>query len=53
MSDTIGITMVGTSGAGKTCYLYAMYAEMAFGVSGFTFMPTDYDKSIDLEDGWQ
>ena len=51
MSD-IGITMIGHSSSGKTCYLYAMYSQMAFGVNGFTFIPEDYDQGLDLEDGW-
>lgn len=51
-NNSFGITMIGLQGSGKTCYLYAMYAKMAFGVNGFTFMPVDYDKSLDLEEGW-
>ena len=48
----IGITMIGASGAGKTCYLYAMASQMAFGCNSFTFAPTDYDKGLELDEGW-
>ncbi len=44
--------MIGHKGSGKTCYLYAMYSQMAFGVNGFTFMPDDFDKALQLENGW-
>lgn len=50
--NNIGITMIGHSGSGKSCYLYAMYAQMAFGVNGFTFMPEDFDKALMLENKW-
>jgi len=50
--DKTGITMIGLSNSGKSCYLYAMYAQMAFGVNGFTFIPDDFDKGLDLEDQW-
>jgi len=45
--------MIGASGSGKTCYLYAMYSSMALGVNGFTFAPADYDQALDLEEGWR
>ena len=50
--DKTGITMIGLSNSGKSCYLYAMYAQMAFGVNGFTFIPDDFDKGLDLEEKW-
>ena len=48
----IGITMLGTTGTGKTCYLYAMASKMATGVNKLTFSPTDYEVSLELEEQW-
>lgn len=53
MADQIRITSIGSPGSGKTCFLYSLYAQMAFGVRGFTFMPADYDQALDLEAGWK
>jgi len=48
----VEITMLGTSGTGKTCYLYAMASRMATGVNYLTFSATDYEDSLELEDEW-
>ncbi len=53
MINTLGITAIGHQGAGKTCFLYAMYAQMVFGRNGFTFMPDDFDVGLELEEGWR
>lgn len=45
------ITMLGTTGAGKTCFLVGMYADMSGGRRGFTFS-TDPDDDLDLSDKW-
>lgn len=52
MSD-IGITMLGSSGSGKTCYMLAMYAVMSTGIRGFTFTTQDPDDDLDLADDWE
>lgn len=48
----IGITMLGTTGTGKTCYLYAMADRMTTGVNNLTFSPSDYEVGLDLDDQW-
>lgn len=53
MSDDIAITMLGSSGSGKTCYMLAMYAVMSTGISGFTFTTQDPDDDLDLADDWE
>ena len=45
------ITMLGTTGAGKTCFLVGMYADMSGGRRGFTFS-TNPDADLDLSDQW-
>lgn len=45
------ITMLGTVGAGKTCFLVGMYADMSGGRRGFTFS-TNPDDDLDLSDKW-
>ncbi len=45
------ITMLGTIGAGKTCFLVGMYADMSGGRRGFTFS-TNPDDDLDLSDKW-
>lgn len=48
----IGITMLGTTGTGKTCYLYAMADRMTRGVNNLTFLSDDYEVALDLESQW-
>jgi Double-GTPase 2 len=48
----IKITMLGNSGAGKTCYMLGMYATMSLGVKGFTFATRDMDVDLELRDAW-
>jgi Double-GTPase 2 len=50
--SNIKITMLGTKGAGKTCFLLGMYAKMRQGVRGFTFSTQDPDVDLDLSDRW-
>ena len=45
--------MLGGSGAGKTCFMLAMYDVMSFGVEGFTFTTVEWDDGLDLEDQWK
>lgn len=47
------ITMIGVSGAGKTCFIYAMYNFMSMTNNGFAFTAADMDKDQDLQDGWR
>jgi GTPase SAR1 family protein len=49
----IKITMLGTSGAGKTSYLLGMYAVMQTGVQGFTISARDMDIDLDLTEKWE
>lgn len=48
----VGITMIGTSGTGKTCYLYAMADAMQIGSCNFTFTATPYKSSVKLQQAW-
>ena len=48
MADT-QITILGMSGAGKTCYLLGLYYKMGAGLKGFT-ITTDEDMDVSLRD---
>lgn len=48
MEDT-QITMLGMSGAGKTCYLLGLYYKMGAGMRGYT-ITTDDDTDVQLRD---
>ena len=50
--EKIGITMIGASGTGKTCYLYAMADAMQFGSCDFTFTAMPYKKTLELQAAW-
>jgi len=45
------ITMLGSSGSGKTAYMLGMFAEMQTGVGGFT-ITTDHDTENSLRNEW-
>lgn len=49
----VKITMLGTSGAGKTCYMLGLYATMQFGLQGFTLSATDMDEDLRLTSAWE
>ncbi|MCC0178620.1 hypothetical protein I4641_16730 [Waterburya agarophytonicola K14] len=49
----IKITMLGTTGAGKTSYLLGMYAIMQTGVQGFTLSAKDMDLDLELTERWE
>ena len=51
--EDIKITMLGTTGAGKTSYLLGMYAVMQTGVKGFTLAAKDMDLDLDLIQRWE
>ena len=51
--DDIKITMLGTTGAGKTSYLLGMYAVMQTGVKGFTLAAKDMDLDLELTQRWE
>ena len=51
-NDSITITTLGASGAGKTCFLVGMYAIMRAGVRGFTFAARDLDQDLVLSNWW-
>jgi GTPase SAR1 family protein len=46
------ITMLGTTSAGKTCYMLGMYARMQMGVEGFTLRSIDLEQELELTDRW-
>ena len=46
------LTMIGPSGTGKSCYLYATYFRMLEGIGGFNFNCKDYNQALDLQDAW-
>lgn len=48
MADT-QITILGMSGAGKTCYLLGLYYKMGSGLKGYT-IATDEDTDVELRD---
>lgn len=47
------ITILGTTGAGKTSYLLGMYAVMQTGVQGFTLAAQDMDLDLELTERWE
>lgn len=49
----IKITMLGTTGAGKTSYLLGMYAAMQSGMRGFTLSAKDIDLDLELTERWE
>lgn len=51
--ENIKITMLGTTGAGKTSYLLGMYAVMQTGVQGFTIAAKDMDVDLELTERWE
>jgi GTPase SAR1 family protein len=51
--DEIKITMLGTTGAGKTSYLLGMYAVMQTGIQGFTLAAKDMDLDLELTQRWE
>ena len=51
--EDIKITMLGTTGAGKTSYLLGMYAVMQTGVQGFTLAAKDMDLDLELIQRWE
>ena len=51
--DEIKITMLGTTGAGKTSYLLGMYAVMQTGVQGFSLAAKDMDLDLELTQRWE
>lgn len=46
------VTMIGMSGSGKTCFVYAMYDYMQLTHNGFSFTAKDPDVDMSLMDGW-
>lgn len=51
--EDIKITILGTTGAGKTSYLLGMYAVMQTGVQGFTIAAKDMDVDLELTERWE
>lgn len=53
MAADAKITMLGVSGAGKTCYMLGLYATMQLGLQGFTLATTDMDEDLRLTSLWE
>ena len=51
--EDIKITMLGTTGSGKTSYLLGMYAIMQTGIQGFTLSAKDMDLDLELTERWE
>ncbi|MEC4813258.1 MAG: hypothetical protein SAK29_08320, partial [Scytonema sp. PMC 1069.18] len=51
--NDVKITMLGTTGAGKTCYMLGLYAVMQMGLQGFTLSAKDPDVDLKLTDLWE
>lgn len=49
---SLKLTMIGTSGTGKSCYLYATYYRMLEGVAGFNFSCNDFNQARELASAW-
>ncbi|MBQ6828922.1 MAG: hypothetical protein IJO46_13005, partial [Thermoguttaceae bacterium] len=49
---SVKLTMIGPSGTGKSCYLYATYFRMLEGVAGFNFNCKDYSQARELASAW-
>ena len=49
----IKVTMLGTTGAGKTSYLLGMYAAMQSGIRGFTLSAKNIDLDLELTERWE
>lgn len=52
MTETIKITMLADSGAGKTCYMLAMYGGMLTNPHGFSLVAANRDQDIELQALW-
>jgi GTPase SAR1 family protein len=52
--EKIKITMLGSSGSGKTCYMVAMYKMMSLGIdlNGFTLSACDADDNVRFGELW-
>jgi len=48
----IQVTMLGTTSAGKTCFLLGMYATMRLGAKSFTFT-TDENTDLQMSNQWE
>ena len=49
---SLKLTMIGPSGTGKSCYLYATYFRMLEGVAGFNFNCVNVNQARELEEAW-
>lgn len=48
----ITMTMLGTTGSGKSTYLLGMYAKMSAGFAGYFVVSKDMDQDLELSDAW-
>ncbi|BAQ63128.1 hypothetical protein GM3708_3534 (plasmid) [Geminocystis sp. NIES-3708] len=45
--------MLGTTGAGKTCYILGLYSTMQLGLQGFSLSCQDMDDDLRLTEQWE
>lgn len=50
MPDDMKITILGTNGSGKTCYLLGMYSKMQMGIEGFSLHTKDFNTHMELNE---
>jgi len=51
-TPNLKLTMLGTTGSGKTTFLLGMYNTMTVGVQGYFLYTADPDEGVDLEEAW-
>ncbi|WP_035920614.1 hypothetical protein [Frankia sp. QA3] len=49
---TVKVTMLGTTGSGKSTFMLGMYATLSAGLRGYFVYAQDQDDHIDLTDAW-
>lgn len=51
-TPNLKLTMLGTTGSGKTTFLLGMYNTLSMGVQGYFLYTDDPDEGLDLGDAW-
>ncbi len=51
-TPNLKLTMLGTTGSGKTVFLLGMYNTLSLGVQGYFLYTEDPDDGLDLGDAW-
>src|SRR5271157_1839611 len=47
------LTMLGTTGSGKTMFLLGMYDTLSTGLHGYFLFTEDPDQGVDLNEAWE